>query len=900
MESSQAKEQMGIFTKHAKQTNKQVSRSRLLRIERLEQRQMLSVSTADYAAIRAAYSSLDLPEDSGFINIIEIEPDNLSVQSIQDALETAYKNSNIYYADEYNGQKVVDDLIVIRTTQQKNSIEYTSAADQINLGIDKSICGSIYLVAWGDTPLTIDAAEQCSAIALNKTYQIVDTDGNTVAEGTSVAQAGIAGINLTNGNENLGGGIYLVNGSVLTLDSCNIKANSAKTGGGIYLDSSTINMYNCQLTQNSAMEQGGGLYSLNGVVNIYSSTISNNSSEKVGGGIVHLTNEPENIAPQLTIFNSVIAKNQATEFGGAMVLAGDSTIINSTIADNAAVGSAGGIAVSSSTFEMYNSILVSNTGVTYSDLYYDGETTIKGFAGNLFSNSLENNSLYDSSKPLFADASSGDYRLIPDTSQAIDIADLSVVLTNKIAADITGWSRITGNGVDAGAYESRGESDAVIVEQNTSDQLIYTIDEKDNPDSAQIVANVQHGETSLDLQTGEITYTPENGYAGLDTLIFQTTSSEGETQIFSLTILVTKQQSSQLVVSPVIKRAADVTPITQPDAEQIPDSENAVNEWTSFYLELWSGADEIQANASYQLTVTYDSRLYVPTAIVLPDGLLYQYYDFSQPDENNITTLTITVVYDSTYTGKLTAGHNALLGEILFKPTIEYASTDSEIAAAGVAATEIFRPSGISVNDNSANLDIWAVAYDLDDNGKVNMQDFIQFAMMFNQTAQPGTMSDAADFSGDSKVKMDDFILFAMSFNSGYPLKSDLNIPRMTNYYQSNSASAALPAVSASALPSSTDEVIESVVVESPQDAVVQQVTQTVLEAQQSVTEQNATEQSVTEQNAVDQAESQQSAAIQSVTVQSAAVPAQWTLFDSSLKIDWYWKKDRSWGDSAE
>ena len=64
-------------------------RSRILRFEALETRELLSVSNAEYQAIRAEYGEFQLPENIGAVNLIEINASDLSLETLRDAFETA-------------------------------------------------------------------------------------------------------------------------------------------------------------------------------------------------------------------------------------------------------------------------------------------------------------------------------------------------------------------------------------------------------------------------------------------------------------------------------------------------------------------------------------------------------------------------------------------------------------------------------------------------------------------------------------------------------------------------------------------------------------------------------------------------------------------------------------------
>ena len=72
---------------------------RRIRLEALEARELLSVSAADYEAIRLRYGDLNLTADYAAINIIELE--ELSARSLQKAVDAAgvTRNSDLIVVD---------------------------------------------------------------------------------------------------------------------------------------------------------------------------------------------------------------------------------------------------------------------------------------------------------------------------------------------------------------------------------------------------------------------------------------------------------------------------------------------------------------------------------------------------------------------------------------------------------------------------------------------------------------------------------------------------------------------------------------------------------------------------------------------------------------------------------
>lgn len=153
----------------------------------------------------------------------------------------------------------------------------------------------------------------------------------------------ISGLTISNGNvADDGGGGILAYAHPMTLARCVISGNSAQRGGGIFFTDSvvggTVSITNCTISGNSATS-GGAIYTIGAnfyghpgaQVTLVDSLIAGNIATDSGGGI---SNEGH-----LTILNSTIFANMATadgSSGGGIFNYGTLTITNSTISGNAA------------------------------------------------------------------------------------------------------------------------------------------------------------------------------------------------------------------------------------------------------------------------------------------------------------------------------------------------------------------------------------------------------------------------------------------------------------------------------------------------------------------------------------------------------------------------------------
>ncbi|MBQ9874343.1 MAG: hypothetical protein IJM30_07755 [Thermoguttaceae bacterium] len=121
-------------------SSRKAQKTRELRLESLENRELLSVSTAEFEAIRGAYSSLDLPESSAEINVLEIQAEDLSYASVTRAIQEAAATPE-------------SDLIVLRTDDANYQLDLDDASFSIDLNAKAS--GAISLVSFGPRALQI-------------------------------------------------------------------------------------------------------------------------------------------------------------------------------------------------------------------------------------------------------------------------------------------------------------------------------------------------------------------------------------------------------------------------------------------------------------------------------------------------------------------------------------------------------------------------------------------------------------------------------------------------------------------------------------------------------------------------------------------------------------------------
>ncbi|UCF43562.1 MAG: hypothetical protein JSV99_01140 [Planctomycetota bacterium] len=296
----------------------------------------------------------------------------------------------------------------------------------------------------------------------------------------------VEGFTLINGLYRDGGLVYCREASP-TIDNCILRSSSAKVGGAIYCRDSSPTISNCTITDNKA-DSGGGVFCRGGSLTMVHCKVTANASEWDGGGIDFSSGS------SLTINSSSISYNAAGYEGGAIfcrngtlratncAISGNSAdfpgggvychrsnaiITNCTISGNSApVG--GGIHCDEANSTITNSILSGNwpeqiaqeyggtVSVTYSN--------VRGGPEGVWRHRYSDRSLDWGPGNIDTDpgfAFKDDYHLMPD-SPCIDAGDPNYV-PEPNETDIEGTVRVSGDGIDMGAYEYDGSSPLIAI-----------------------------------------------------------------------------------------------------------------------------------------------------------------------------------------------------------------------------------------------------------------------------------------------------------------------------------------------------------------------------------------------------------------------------------------------------
>jgi hypothetical protein len=318
-------------------------------------------------------------------------------------------------------------------------------------------------------PTTVDAQDAGRAIFVGRDVTVTlgglhVTGGDATGLGGASSGAGtgggihaqaatltVNGCQLVANTAQIGGGVGLKDGDV-TLSGNTIQGNTGASGGGVSQEGGTLVVEANVILDNVATSGGGAFYAWGGTVEMDSNVIRGNIAQASGGGGGHLTGS------DCTMDNNILADNQAAKDGTALYLhagwfaARHNTIVGQGQGSGVCVD--GGIVFGYLTSTWVNTIIVNhgvgikvtenNTAILEATLWGGGDWDNGqdwGGAGSI----THTVDVYGN--PAFLIPGAGNYHIGP-SSAALDAG-----LDAGLRIDIDGHGRPIGVGYDIGADE---------------------------------------------------------------------------------------------------------------------------------------------------------------------------------------------------------------------------------------------------------------------------------------------------------------------------------------------------------------------------------------------------------------------------------------------------------------
>jgi len=425
---------------------------------------------------------------------------------------------------------------------------------------------------------------------------------NDEAGGASFALQQLTLTNVTmTGNYAAAGAGARIDANIATLTNVTVTNNTAfREGGGLLFSGGNATIINSVITNNQSYGLGGGiLIESNANVTIMNTTIQNNTAT-VGGGIHVGELFGSNVNSILAIDGTTIANNMASVAGGIQI-GGQTTLTNTTIAHNDGGGIAG-----EGELTLTSSTVANNNGgyggvsppdwsaITISSTILAGNTTSlfphrNSDLMSLYGASVEslgNNLIGDVMNVQLTGATSNDIygvnaRLGPlqnnggATLTMLPLADSPALDAGSCTgtADQRGQPRtvdlvdVSGTGCDIGAVEVQAlapgsANDAYMTAVDTPLTVgavggVLANDVTPSGSTTTVMVQVQPTQGTLTLNSdGSFTYTPGNGFNGLDTFTYTASNLTGTSLPATVTVAVG-------AVAPVSTNDGYATPVNQ-------------------------------------------------------------------------------------------------------------------------------------------------------------------------------------------------------------------------------------------------------------------------------------------------------------------------------------------------
>ncbi|MBQ9874558.1 MAG: hypothetical protein IJM30_08840 [Thermoguttaceae bacterium] len=407
-------------------SRKDRNRARFLRFERLEDRELFSVSkgldAASFDALQASYPGFDYSGVSASDVLVLDATSGIDAANLREAINLARSRAGA-------------DVVAIKTPEEGATIAFASASDAFSI----SDSSPVAVVALGGK-LTIDAGGKSRVFTVGKTSYLE-----------------LGGLVLKNGSATNGGAI-LSQGNLL-LDGVWLSSNVATSDGGAIYNSGELTVVNSIVSGNRSGGNGGGVYSTGTYVNddsvteqlFINATITGNVASGYGGGVYFKgTDENFDVFAEANFQNTIVVQNRSAS------TTCDVNIYNSIFYNK--------FEFDGQTFEFEEPVAA----------LIDGTNNLSTFAYWLSSfdeedpDFVDTNKRYNESIPLFErdyDFNArveGDYSLYNSSvSQAINSGSTALPTYrdgNLLAQDFAGSARKKGGAVDVGAYEADSNS----------------------------------------------------------------------------------------------------------------------------------------------------------------------------------------------------------------------------------------------------------------------------------------------------------------------------------------------------------------------------------------------------------------------------------------------------------
>jgi hypothetical protein len=180
---------------------------------------------------------------------------------------------------------------------------------------------------------TSPLATAISAAGANDTLRIRGTCVGDFVIGASLT---LDGVNFPTLNGDGAGTTLEIDAGTVTVQNLTITGGNAFNGGGVLETGGALTLANSIVKHNAATNAGGGIYTSGGALTLTGTSVRHNSAGRSGGGIA------SSASSTTTLVNDSIARNTSDNVGGGIASSGALSLTDTSVSRNTATGLGGG------------------------------------------------------------------------------------------------------------------------------------------------------------------------------------------------------------------------------------------------------------------------------------------------------------------------------------------------------------------------------------------------------------------------------------------------------------------------------------------------------------------------------------------------------------------------------
>ncbi|MBA2115045.1 hypothetical protein HOV93_22170 [Planctomycetes bacterium FF15] len=211
---------------------------------------------------------------------------------------------------------------------------------------------------------------------------------------------------------------------------------------------------------------------------------------------------------------------------------------------------------------------------------------------------------------------------------------------------------------------------------------------------------------------------------------------------------------------------------------ELPDSADWASEWDSLWVEVWGNTADAAGVYGGSLDLGYDTSLFTATEIEYASSMNVNRTGTiddangmitglgSQSEQTDLGNGSFVLLGRVKLESLPNDGIDVSVGGDLTAESLGLEATNTKVMLSYIGEVDA------DVTD-VADVDIWAVAYDANDDGKIGLADFSQFISAYGKSTLTANnaMTAALDFDNDGKVGLGDFSAFIGNYG-----KTKLNV----------------------------------------------------------------------------------------------------------------------------